>query len=260
MRIAITGATGRMGLELMKAISNQKYFKLSAILVRDAKDVPFKDQLPENILITESIEELVKHTSIVADFSTPRLTMKIAKIAAAKKKPLVSGTTGLLESQWRKLQNIGKTIPILHSSNMSIGVNLMHLLVGELALILDDSFDIELIEKHHRKKIDAPSGTAIMLAKSISNIRKKEWRNNIILSGMERAQVRPKGKIGISSIRAGSIVGDHEVSFCSNLESLSISHQAFDRSVFAVGALKACKWITSQKPGFYSMFDVLKLR
>jgi 4-hydroxy-tetrahydrodipicolinate reductase len=257
MKIGITGANGKMGYALISVINQHLECKLNVVLVRDPTDFAYKYLVTNDVVVTDKIEELCKKSEVIVDFSSPELALKVMEIAVKHKMPVVSGTTGFSTKENDQLKNYAKIIPIVHAGNMSIGINLMEKLVGQLAKSLGEDFDIEIIEKHHKNKVDAPSGTALMLAKSVTDAKNLCFEDNIICSREGHIGKRQTNKIGISSIRGGSITGEHDVMFISDSEVITVSHHALNRNIFANGAIKACEWIINQKPGLYSMRDVL---
>ncbi|MEI6187227.1 MAG: 4-hydroxy-tetrahydrodipicolinate reductase [Alphaproteobacteria bacterium] len=258
MKIGIAGANGQMGYALITTVNQQLDYKLSVVLVRKPDNFTYKYLVAEDVIVTNNIKELCNNSEVIIDFSSPELTLKVAELAAKNKIPVVSGTTGFSNKENDKLKNYAKLIPIVHTGNMSIGVNLMETLVAQVAKSLGEDFDVEIIEKHHKNKVDAPSGTALMLAKSITDARNISFKDNIICSREGHVGVRPANKIGISSVRGGNITGEHDVMFISDSEVITISHHAFSRNIFANGAIKACEWVINQSPGLYSMQDVLR--
>ncbi len=258
MKIGITGANGKMGHALITTINQHLDCSLNAALVRDAKQFIHKNLVQDYTIITDSIEELCKNSEVIIDFSSPELTLHVVESAAKNKIPVVSGTTGLTTQEHSQLKNYAKMIPIIHAGNMSIGINIMEIVVGHLAKSLGEDFDVEIIEKHHKNKVDAPSGTALMLAKTITDAKNMSFEDNIICSREGHIGTRPTNKIGISSVRGGNITGEHDVMFVSDSEVITISHHALNRNIFANGAIKACQWLINQKPGLYSMHDVLR--
>jgi 4-hydroxy-tetrahydrodipicolinate reductase len=257
MKVGITGANGKMGYALITTINQHLDCKLNVVLVREPNNFAYKYLISENVIITNDIKKLCENSEIIIDFSSPELTLKVIESAAKNKIPVVSGTTGLTGKEHDQLKNYAKLIPIVHSGNMSIGINIMETLVAQVAQSLGEDFDVEIIEKHHKNKVDAPSGTALMLAKSVTDSRNISFKDNIICSREGHVGMRPSNKIGISSVRGGNITGEHDVMFISDSEVITISHHALNRNIFANGSIKACEWIMSQKPGLYSMHDVL---
>lgn len=189
---------------------------------------------------------------VIIDFSNPANLDMIVDYVSKTKKPVVFATTGYSEEQLLKIENLSKIAPVLRSANFSLGVILLNRLVREVTPILKDDFDIEVVEAHHNKKVDSPSGTAKMLLKSITDATNYE-----IKAGRDGYSPRSKNEVGIHSIRGGSIVGEHEVLFCGEDEILTLKHTASSKKIFAVGAIKAAKWLSNKGVGYYDMEDVL---
>ncbi len=208
----------------------------------------------------DSLEPLLKPGMVVIDFSMHRATPELAKAAAAKKCPMVIGTTGFTSEELKKIQNAAKATPILLAPNMSVGVNLLFSLAQQVTSILKDSTDIEIIEKHHRRKKDSPSGTA---ARLLEIIAAEMGLNPATAARHGRAGdvgERSAKEIGVHAIRGGDFVGEHTVIYAGDGEVVEITHKASSRDIFAKGALVAAKWIATKKPGMYDMLDVLGLR
>ncbi len=237
VKLALIGAHGRMGRQIQGLLSGQGAWQL--VLEISSGDDPNKVDF--------------KAADVVLDFSTPTALSAYLPFLVEAETPLVTGTTGCDEGLQRALQAAAKTIPILQSGNMSFGVSLLRSLVADAAKRLGSDYDIEIVEAHHRDKKDAPSGTALMLGAAAKSGREKDSKEIFSRHGMVGA--RPYGAIGYQSIRAGGIIGDHEVRFVSGEEMISLSHRALDRALFARGALKAAAWLTAQGPGFYTMDD-----
>lgn len=193
---------------------------------------------------------------VIIDFSHPSSLDDVIKIAKENKVPLVIGTTGYSEQQLNKIEDLSKEIPILKSTNMSLGMNILFSLVEKTAAILKDKVDIEVIESHHNRKVDSPSGSAKTIVESIElGLGEKRKHQH----GRCGECKREKGEIGIHSIRGGNIVGFHEANFINELETIKISHEAYNRSVFANGSLVAAKFIVNKDPGIYTMKDILNI-
>lgn len=204
--------------------------------------------------IYNKIEDIKENVDVIIDFSVPIATLEILKYAKKNATPVVIATTGFDEKQLKEIEELSKEIPIFRSSNMSLEINLMASLVQKVAEVLSES-DIEIIETHHNKKIDSPSGTAILLADAINKVfdGKKEYN----FERMSKREKRDKREIGFSSIRGGNVVGEHSVQFFGENETLEITHKSYSRQVFAEGALKAAKFIVTQQAGLYDMKDLV---
>lgn len=247
MRILLNGANGRMGNEIIELVKKQSDVK---IVCGFDKEENKKGQFP----VYNKIEDIKEQVDVIIDFSIPVATFKILEYARKNKIPTVIATTGFNEGELKEIEKISKEIPIFKSSNMSLEINLMVGLVQNIAKVLKES-DIEIIETHHNKKIDSPSGTAILLADAINKVldEKKEY-NFDRMSNRER---RDKKEIGFSAIRGGNIVGEHTVQFFGENETLEITHKSYSRQVFAEGALKAARFIVNQQEGLYDMNDLI---
>ena len=247
IRVLINGCNGKMGQEVIKAIqNNEKFTVLNGVDKDENKSYIFP--------VYTDINSIKEKPDVIIDFSVPVATMKILKYAMNNKIPIVIATTGLSEEEKKKIKESSKTIPIFQSANMSYDVNLMKKIVAEVAKKLNET-DIEIVETHHNRKIDAPSGTALLLADSINEALNysKEYNFN----RFQNREKRKKGEIGFSSIRGGNIVGEHTVYFFGENESFEITHKAYSRGVFAEGALKGAEYIANKENGYYSMDDLI---
>ena len=238
---------GRMGNEIINVIKTQKDIK---IVCGFDKEQYKEGEFP----IYNKIEDIQENVDVIIDFSVPKATFEILKYAKKNKVPTVIATTGFNEKELNEIKKTSKEIPIFKSSNMSLEINLMANLVQKVAEILQES-DIEIIETHHNKKIDSPSGTAILLADAINKAFNGEKYYNF--ERMNKRDKRDKNEIGFSSIRGGNIVGEHTVQFFGENETLEITHKSYSRQVFAEGALKAAQFILKQKVGLYDMKDLV---
>lgn len=262
LKIAITGASGRMGHALIQAVSGAGECAVSGALVRAGspllgKDIGLHAGLEAlGIAFSSDLPALVADADAVIDFSTPELALRVAVTCARTGCPFISGTTGLSESEQAALVQVAQSIPIVHAANMSVGVNLALQLVQTAARVLGDDYDIEITDAHHRHKKDAPSGTALALGEAAAQARKRTLADCAVY---DRAGERETGQIGFSVIRAGEIIGEHEVLFAGANEQITIGHKAQNRQNFAQGAIRAAKWLNGKPPALYSMQDVLNL-
>ena len=247
MKIVICGCNGKMGKALKNIIDKSENLILAAGI---DKVLTGKEDFPA----FKSIENLNTEADVLIDFSHPSALESILNYCENKNLPAVICTTGLDEIQVEKIKKASKKIPVFYSRNMSIGINLLITLAKKATEFLSEGFDIEIIEKHHNQKIDAPSGTALMIAEEIS---KKRPKTNYVFDRTNTRNKRSKEEIGISCIRAGSICGDHEVIFAGENEIITISHHAQSRNIFASGSIKAAMFVTSKSPGFYTMEDMV---
>ena len=264
IKVAVIGAAGRMGRMLVTHIIEDPALKLVGAL--EYSESPFLGQdagllvgkPAAKVLVTADIDEAIKDADCTVDFSSPGSSMAVAKKAAEKGLAMVIGTTGLVDEQkavLRKLADGGARI--VFSPNMSVGVNLLFALCEKVGRLLGTDYDIEVVEMHHNKKKDAPSGTALMLARCAAEGRGVELDGKAVFGRRGDIGERPVGEIAVHALRGGSVVGDHTVMFAGDLERVELTHKAQDRAAFAAGALKAVKWAPSQPPGLYTMRDVL---
>jgi 4-hydroxy-tetrahydrodipicolinate reductase len=264
MRLIVAGAGGRMGRTLVKAIAETKGLALAGA-VEDARS-PLIGQdsgvlagLPANgiVLVTDAQPLLPKVDGII-DFTVPRASLAFAALAAGKVHIL--GTTGFTPDDEAKIKAAAKNAVIVKSGNMSLGVNLLAALTKRVAQTLDENFDIEILEMHHNKKVDAPSGTALMLGRAAAEGRGLDLDRRAVKSRDGHTGARKAGDIGFATLRGGSVTGEHSVIFAGPAERIELVHKAEDRMIFARGALHAALWARGKAPGLYSMMDVLGLR
>jgi 4-hydroxy-tetrahydrodipicolinate reductase len=261
--VIIMGAAGRMGSQVIGLLRDHPELSLAAAIEykahtaigRDAGEVAGGEKL--GVTITPDLPRALTQGRVVIDFTAPDVTVETAALAATAGVALVTGTTGLNEAQQKSLQAAAKKIALLHSPNMSIGVNLLFQLAAQAAAALGASYDIEIVEAHHRMKLDAPSGTALHLARLLAEASGRRLEQVAVYNRHGRQTARQTGEITIQSIRGGDIVGDHTVLFAGAGERLELVHRAASRDNFARGALLAARWIVDQPHGFYSMQDVL---
>ncbi len=257
--LIVHGAAGRMGRRLIALAHESENFNLiGAIespehpqLGQDAGVVAGTEPLA--LPIVSSIEKIEKG-DVIIDFSGPQAFSDLLKVAKKRKLPLLSGTTGLSEDQKQAIERAGEEIPILHSPNMSIGVNLLFMLAAEMARLGGDAYEVEIVEAHHHHKKDAPSGTALRLGEVIAEA--KGWNFKEVMR-QDRQGKRQQREIGIQSLRAGDIVGEHTAYFVGEGERIELTHRATSRDIFVRGALKAALWLASQPRGHYTMKDFL---
>ena len=248
MNILLNGASGRMGIEVATCARNQPDLKIVCGFDREERQ-------EGEFHIYNKIEDIKEKIDVIIDFSVPVATFEILKYAKKNKVPVVIATTGFNEEELNQIEDLSKEIPIFKSSNMSLEINLMSTLVQKVAEVLKES-DIEIIETHHNRKIDSPSGTAILLANAINEVFNGEKEYNF--DRMSKREKREKKEIGFSSIRGGNIVGEHTVQFFGENETLEIKHTSYSRQVFADGAIRAAKFIIKEQAGLYDMKDLVK--
>ena len=265
LRLIVAGAGGRMGRTLVEAISDTEGAVLvgaveapgSAVIGRDTGELAGVGA--NGILVTPRIEPLLAEADGILDFTVPAATVILAAHAARRGLVHVIGTTGLSAEHETVIAAAGSSARIVKSGNMSLGVNLLAALVKRVAMTLDEDFDIEILEMHHNKKLDAPSGTALMLGRAAAQGRGIDLAQHSVRGRAGDNAMRCRGEIGFASLRGGTVVGDHSVIFAGTAERLELVHKAEDRMIFARGALKAALWARDRKPGLYSMADVLGL-
>ena len=255
INLAITGCLGRMGHQLIRSSKSNKNFKLVT--------------LTENKLINKKIaginlslntEQAFKETDIIVDFTVPKCTLEILKIASKLKKKVVIGTTGFTQKEEVLIRKFSKKIPILKAGNMSLGVNLLMYLTEVVSKSLNDDYLSKVFEVHHKYKKDYPSGTALMLGKGIADGKNKNFYSLIGKKFLNKKSFPYGKKINFNSIRKAEIIGEHEVTFSSGKEIIKLNHEAFDRALYSDGALTAAKWLMGKKPGLYSMRDLLNFK
>jgi len=261
-KLAVSGAAGRMGRRIVSLAIDAGLFRIIAAIER--KDHP--DVGKDAGLLAAAGQINVKLDSIypvgadvVIDFSQPAAADKTIDYCLENGVALVLGTTGLSDEQKTKIEAASKKIPIIYGTNMSVGMNVLFSLVGKVASMLGDEYDIEIIEQHHRFKKDAPSGSALTLAENICKATGKKFPDCLVHGRSGKEALRQKGTIGIHAVRAGDITGKHEVIFGTLGETITLNHSAQSRDTFARGALRAAKWLVGKKPGLYSMADVLSI-
>ncbi|HUJ79285.1 MAG TPA: 4-hydroxy-tetrahydrodipicolinate reductase [Nitrospiria bacterium] len=261
--VIVMGAAGRMGSRIISLLREQKEVSLAAAIEyqshaaigRDAGEAAGGETL--GVTITPDLPRALKHGRVIIDFTAPEVTAETAALAAKAGIPLVIGTTGLSDGHLKTVRAAADKVAVLHSPNMSIGVNLLFRLSAEAATALGPSYDIEIVEAHHRMKKDAPSGTALHLARVLADATGRKLEQAAVYTRHGSEAARQAGQIGIQSIRGGDIVGDHTVIFAGSGERLELTHRASSRDNFARGALLAATWIVDQPPGLYTMQDLL---
>jgi 4-hydroxy-tetrahydrodipicolinate reductase len=265
MRLVVVGAAGRMGQTLIRAIRDAQDCVLSGAIERERHPLLGKDAgaiaggEPLGVRLTADASGAFAQAEGVLDFTAPAATIAFAALAAKVKLVHVIGTTGLSTDDMAKIRSATSGAVIVQSGNMSLGVNVLASLVRQAAAALGPEFDIEIVEMHHRHKVDAPSGTAYLLGEAAALGRGVTLAERKVSGRHGQTGARREGDIGFAALRGGSVTGDHSVIFAGPRERLTLSHHAEDRSLFATGALRAALWGKGRKPGLYSMADVLGL-
>jgi 4-hydroxy-tetrahydrodipicolinate reductase len=265
IRLLIAGAGGRMGRALVRAASESKGFRVTGAFERKGASALGQDAGglagvgALSVKIAGDPAPLLKRTDAILDFTAPAATVALAALAAKAKLVHVIGTTGLSADDEKKIAAAAKSAVIVRSGNMSLGVNLIAALARKVAAALGDEFDIEILEMHHNRKVDAPSGTALLLGHAVAAGRGIKLEQRSVRARDGHTGARKRGDIGFAALRGGTVVGEHSVIFAGPAERIEITHRAEDRAIFANGALAAARWGVRQKPGLYSMADVLGL-
>ena len=264
-KITLHGASGRMGKALVSAVREQPQWQLVGALAsasdsRHGQDAAVIHGFPYvGVPLSADVSAAVQLADVIVDFSQPVASLQLLKHCQLKRKPVVIGTTGFSPEAMQEIEQAARQIPVLISPNMSVGVNLLFALARLAAKAMPEA-DAEIIEAHHRHKVDAPSGTALRLGEVVAQARDTTLAEAGVLSREGNTGARKPGSIGFATIRTGEIVGDHTLLLATGTEHLEIRHQAFDRRNFAEGALRAAAWLVGKPAGLYSMDDVLGLR
>ena len=266
IKIAVAGAAGRMGSRITALSKEYPELKLTGAFERKGhgaigKDIGTIVGIGETgIKLSDSLEDIIDNADVIIDFTTPGSTKENLKVASGKGKAMVIGTTGLSKDDMKEIEPFTKNIPCVMASNMSTGVNLLLKVLQDVAKVLGDEYDIEIIEAHHRLKKDAPSGTALKMAQVIADAVNRNLDEVAVYARKGIIGERAKKEIGIQTVRAGDIVGEHTVLFGGLGERIEITHKASSRDTFARGALRAAQWIAGKPAGLYDMQDVLGLK
>ncbi len=255
INLAITGCLGRMGQQLIKSSKGNKDFKL--VSLTETKSVYKK---VSGIKPTLNTFNAFKKANVIIDFTIPKCTFEVLRIAVKQKKKVVIGTTGFSQKEESLIKSFSKKIPILKAGNMSIGVNLLMYLTEIASKSLGKKFLSKVYEVHHRHKKDFPSGTALMLGKGIAVGKNKNFYSMVGKKYLNKKSFPYGKKINFNSIRKGEVIGEHEVMFSSGKEIITLNHESFDRALYSEGALTAAKWLMNKKPGLYSMRNLLNFK
>ena len=255
INLTITGCLGRMGQQLIKSLKINKDFKLVSLTENKIISKRISGIKPELNTI-----DAFKKANVIIDFTVPKCTLQVLKIASKLKKRIVIGTTGFSKKEEEMIKKYSKSIPILKAGNMSLGVNLLMYLTEITSKSLGNNFFTKVYEVHHKHKKDYPSGTALMLGKGIADGKKKNFYSLIGKKYLNKKKFPYSKKINFNSIRKGKIIGEHEVKFSSGKEIVTLNHESFDRALYSEGALTASKWLIKKKPGLYSMRDLLNFK
>ena len=255
INLAVTGCMGRMGQQIIKSAKSDKDFKLVALT--ENKSINKKIL---GVKLEQNTELTLRKSNLIIDFTIPKCTFQILKIASKLKKRVVIGTTGFTKKEENLIKNFSKKIPILKAGNMSLGINLLMYLTEITASSLGNKFLSKIFEVHHKHKKDYPSGTALMLGRGIALGKKRDFYSLLGKKYLNKKTFPFGNKINFNSIRKGEIIGEHEVKFSSGKEIITLNHEAFDRALYSEGALLAAKWLMTKKPGLYSMRDLMNFK
>mgnify|MGYP001396973523 FL=1 len=255
INLAITGCLGRMGQQIIKSVKDDKNFKLVAITESKKRNKKIN-----GVKIDVNTEQTFKKANLIIDFTVPKCTFQILRIATKLKKRVVIGTTGFTKKEENLIKKFSKKIPILKAGNMSLGINLLMYLTEVASSSLGKNFLSKIYEIHHKHKKDYPSGTALMLGRGIAAGKKKNFYSLFGKKYLNKKNFPYGRKINFNSVRKGEIIGEHEVKFSSGKEIITLKHEAFDRALYSEGALSAAKWLMSKKPGLYSMRDLMNFK
>ena len=255
INLAVTGCMGRMGRQIIKSVKLDKEFKL--VSLTEFKKISKKIN---GIEVSLNNEKVFKNINVIIDFTVPKCTLEVLKIASKLKKRVIIGTTGFSKKEENEIKRLSKKIPILKAGNMSLGINLLMYLTEIVSSSLGKNFLSKILEIHHKHKKDYPSGTALMLGKGIARGKNKNFYRLIGKKYLNSKKFPYGNKINFNSLRKGEIIGEHEVKFSSGKEIITLNHEAFDRALYSEGALSAAKWLMGKKPGLYSMRDLMNFK
>ena len=255
INLAITGCMGRMGQQLIKSAIKDKSIKLVALTENRSINKKISGIRPEL-----NTEKALSKANVIIDFTIPKCTFEVLKIATKLKKKVVIGTTGFTKKEEDLIKKFSKRIPILKAGNMSIGINLLMYLTEITSASLSSNYLSKVFEVHHKHKKDHPSGTALMLGKGIAIGKNKDFYKLMGKKYLNKKKFPYGKKINFNSIRKGEIIGEHEVTFSSGKEIITLNHEAFDRALYSEGAITAAKWLINKKPGLYSMRNLLNFK
>ena len=255
INLAITGCMGRMGQQLIKSTKKDKSARLVALTENRVINKKISGIKPEL-----NTEKALGKANVIIDFTIPKCTFEVLRIATKLKKKVVIGTTGFTKKEEELIKKFSKKIPILKAGNMSLGINLLMYLTEITSASLGDNYLSKIFEVHHRYKKDHPSGTALMLGKGIATGKNKDFYRMMGKKYLNKKNFPYGKKINFNSIRKGEIIGEHEVTFSSGKEIITLNHEAFDRALYSEGAITAAKWLINKKPGLYSMRNLLNFK
>jgi 4-hydroxy-tetrahydrodipicolinate reductase len=263
VRIAIHGAAGRMGQSIASVLSEDLEGKLVAAMDRSDSELIGQDMgvltggTPSGVCITSSVEDLLRNVEVVIDFSIPSATAKLLPLCAGQHIPMVIGTTGLDAATRAALERAAERVPVVYAPNYSQGINALYFLAARAAELLGPSFDAEIVEMHHRYKVDAPSGTAVRLAEVVATAKRLDAERAVRHGRSGQVGERPLEEVGVLAVRGGDVVGEHTLYLVGDGERIELTHRATDRLIFARGAVRAAHWVVGRSAGLYDMSDVM---
>lgn len=266
IKAVVTGAAGRMGSRIISVIASTEGVRLAGAVERSGHPLIGQDAggpaglPPTGVTITDNLDAALAAGDVLIDFTTPEASLVHVQSCAHHHKPVVIGTTGMSKEETEQVRRHSAAVPVVLSPNMSIGVNLSFKVLAEIAQTLGDDYDVEIVEAHHRMKKDAPSGTAVKMAQVLARALGRNLDEVGVYARKGMIGERSTKEIGIQTVRAGDIVGEHTVYFAGKGERIEFTHRAHSRDTFAAGAVKAAKWIVGKNPGLYDMQDVLGLK
>ena len=255
INLAVTGCMGRMGQQIIKSVKSDKNFKLVALT-----ENKIINKKINGIRLNLNTEQAFKKANLIIDFTIPKCTFQILKIASKLKTRVIIGTTGFTKKEENLIKRFSKKIPILKAGNMSLGINLLIYLTEIASSSLGKNYLSKIFEIHHKHKKDYPSGTALMLGNGIAVGKNKNFYNLLGKKYLNKKNFPYGSKINFNSVRQGEVIGEHEVKFSSGKEIITLNHEAFDRALYSEGALSAAKWLMTKKPGLYSMRDLMNFK
>jgi len=262
IKVIVSGASGKMGRAIIGLIPSYENIVLTGAIEKKGhplidQDISAISHALKGVTILDDLRDAIGNADVIIEFSSPEITLKHLEIAASyPDRAFIIGTTGFTQEQEAKIKEYAKKIACVKAPNMSTGMNTLFNTIGKIAKVLGEDYDAEIVETHHKAKIDTPSGTAKKLGEVIAQSYGKNY-DEIVSLGRKSQGARKKGEIGIHTVRAGSIIGEHRIIFAGGGEHIEITHRAESRDAFAHGALKAAQWITGKKSGLYGMNDVL---
>jgi 4-hydroxy-tetrahydrodipicolinate reductase len=263
VQIAIHGAAGRMGRSIAQVLAHDSSARLVAAMDREGSEVLGRDvgELaglpPQDVTVTSDVEQFLRNVEVVIDFTLPEATTKLLPLCAGQRIPMVIGTTGLDGHARAALERAAEIIPIVYAPNYSQGVNALYHLAARAAELLGPGFDAEIVEMHHRHKVDSPSGTAVRLAEVVADAKGLDSQSASRHGRSGAVGARPSREIGVMALRGGDVVGEHTLYLVGEGERLELTHRATDRSIFARGAVRAAHWVVGQPAGLYDMAHVM---